>query len=104
MMRLFFVIAALTAATVPALASIADLEPIACPTRHDLYKLLNAADRRDAKATARLVGPVCQKLAGLRYSVEEDMNGVSTVRVFVKEGDWATSQLAYTLDEMVTPE
>jgi len=31
-----------------------------------------------------------------------DENGVSTIRLFPRQGDWASSRLAYTLDEMVT--
>ena len=40
----------------------------------------------------------------LRYDVQEMANGVTTIRIFTAKGDWASSELAYTLDEMVQPE
>jgi hypothetical protein len=94
----------LASAALPALASVDRLQPVACPTEEDLFALLNAADRHDVKETARLVGPVCRPLAGLRYDVQEMVNGVTTIRIFTAKGDWASSELAYTLDEMVQPE
>src|SRR5690348_3041513 len=81
-------------------ATTGGLQPVACPTTDALYELLNAADRHDVKETARLVGPVCEHLARLHYTVEETANGIATIRVFARDGDWATSRRAYTLDEM----
>lgn len=99
MMKQLLMALVLSAVSLPAAA---EPDAVACPTRRDLYEFLNAADRHDTGEAARLLGPVCRPLDGLHYTVEEEMNGVTTVRVFRKEGDWASSQLAYTLDEMVT--
>jgi hypothetical protein len=91
----------------PALAAPRDvmsagpLEPVACATPQELYDLLNAADRHDAKAAARLAAASCQPLAALQFGVESAANGLATIRVFVKKGDWASSRIAYTLDEML---
>ncbi len=102
MMKQLLMVLVLSAASLPALAAAEEPDAVACPTRHDLYEFLNAADRHDAGEAQRLLGGVCRPLAGLHYKVEEDMNGVVTLRVFRREGDWASSQLAYTLEEMVT--
>jgi hypothetical protein len=94
----------LASAILPAQASADGLKPVACPTQDDLFELLNAADRHDLKETARLVTRVCRPLAGVRYDVQEMVNGITTIRIFAVKGDWASSELAYTLDEMVQPE
>jgi hypothetical protein len=91
------VIGAATAAPSPTM-----LPPIACQTEDDLFELLNAADRRDGKEAARLAAGACTPLAGVHYELVGDDNGVSTIRLFPRQGDWASSRLAYTLDEMVT--
>jgi hypothetical protein len=96
------VIGAATAAPVPAAPSPTMLRPIACQTEDDLFELLNAADRRDRKEAARLTKGACTPLAGVHYELVGDDNGVSTIRLFPRQGDWASSRLAYTLDEMVT--
>jgi hypothetical protein len=102
MKQLLLLVLVLSASAVPALAASDEPDAVACPTRRDLYEFLNAADRHDSKEAMRMIGAICQPLANLRYTVEEEMNGVTTLRVFRKAGDWASSQLAYTLDEMVT--
>ena len=102
MMKQLLMALALSAVSLPVLAAAGEPDAVACPTQRDLYEFLNAADRHDTGEAARLLGPVCRPLAGLHYTVEDEMNGVTTVRVFRKEGDWASSQLAYTLDEMAT--
>src|SRR5579872_2285633 len=104
MMKNLFLALVLASATLPALASADGLRPVACPTQDDLFDLLNAADRHDLKEMARLVGNVCRPLAGLRYDVQEMANGVTTIRIFATKGDWTSSELAYTLDEMVQPD
>jgi hypothetical protein len=101
MLKQLLMVLVLGSATVPALAAADEPDPVACPTPRDLYEFLNAADRHDTGEARRMMGAVCRPLAGLHYMVEEEMNGVTTLRVFRKEGDWASSQLAYTLDEMV---
>jgi hypothetical protein len=78
-----------------------ELEPVACASPTILYDLLNAADRHDAKETARLIAASCQPLGGAKYQVEKAMNGVLMVRIFPPDGNWAKSHLAYTLDEMI---
>ena len=86
----------------PALATqSATLRPVACETEHDLFDLLNAADRRDLKEQARLTASACRSLAGLHYDIVDEENGVLTLRLFPHEGDWASSRLGFTLDEMV---
>jgi hypothetical protein len=102
MMKQLLMVLVLSSVALPALAASDETDGVACPTRRDLYEFLNAADRHDTKEAMRMIGAVCQPLANLRYKVEEEMNGVTTLRVFRKAGDWASSQLAYTLDEMVT--
>jgi hypothetical protein len=86
--------------TVPTESATA-LRPVACATQDDLFDLLNAADRSDVKEEARLTIGACRPLAGLHYEVVETENGVLTLRLFPHEGDWASSRLAFTLDEMV---
>jgi hypothetical protein len=77
------------------------LRPVACATQDDLFDLLNAADRSDVKAEARLTAGTCRPLAGQHYKIVDAENGVLTLRLFPHEGDWATSRLAFTIDEMV---
>lgn len=77
------------------------LRPVACETQQDLFDLLNAADRNDLKESARLTAGPCRPLAGLHYDIVDEENGVLTVRLFPREGDWASSRLGFTLDEMV---
>jgi hypothetical protein len=103
MMKQLLMVLVLGAASLPTLAAAEEPDDaIACPTQRDLYEFLNAADRHDAGEAQRMLGTVCRPLAGLHYKVEEEMNGVVRLRVFRREGDWASSQLAYTLEEMVT--
>lgn len=75
--------------------------PVACESPTDLYDLLNAVDRHDAKETARLISGPCQPLSGAKFQIERAMNGVLLVRIFPPDGNWAKSRLAYTLDEMI---
>jgi hypothetical protein len=79
----------------------APLGPVACQSEGDLFELLNAADRHDIKEQARLSAGACRPLAGLHYDVVDEENGVLTLRLFLQEGDWASSRLGFTLDEMV---
>jgi hypothetical protein len=96
--------AVLTAAALmfPALATASPkLAPVACISRGTLYELLNAANRHDKLRTAQLEGTACEPLEGLHYQIVEERNGVSSVRLFPRDGDWADSRLGYTLDEML---
>jgi hypothetical protein len=93
-------VSAVTALPVPSTES-AGLRPLACATQQDLYDLLNADERRDLKAEARLTVGACRPFAGLHYEVVDEENGVLTLRLFPREGDWASSRLVFTLDEMV---
>ena len=79
----------------------APLGPVACETARDLFELLNAADRHDIKEQARLFAAACRPLAGLHYDVVDEDNGVLTLRLFPREGDWTSSRLGFTLDDMV---
>src|SRR5260370_34289528 len=76
-------------------------QPVACQTKRELFELLNAEDRHDTKEEARLTAGACRPIAGLHYEVVSDENGIATIRIFAHEGDWASSHLAFTLDEMV---
>jgi hypothetical protein len=93
-------IGAVTTLPIPSTESAA-LRPVACVTQQDLFDLLNAADRNDLKEAARLTAGACRPLAGLHYDIVDEENGVLTVRLFPHEGDWTTSRLGFTLDEMV---
>jgi hypothetical protein len=93
-------VGAVTALPVPSTES-AGLRPFACTTQQDLYDLLNADESRDLKAEARLTAGACRTFAGLHYEVVDEENGVLTLRLFPHEGDWASSRLVFTLDEMV---
>jgi hypothetical protein len=96
--------AALTVAAMmfPALAGASsNLDPIACMSPETLYELLNAANRHDKLATAQLEGSACKSLQGAHYELVEERNGVSEIRLFPRDGDWADSRLVYTLDEML---
>jgi hypothetical protein len=79
------------------------LGPIACDSPHHLYNILNAATRADSLRVAHYEAADCQALAGHHYEIVREMNGVTQIRIFAVEGDWARSRLAYTLDEMLTP-
>jgi hypothetical protein len=81
-------------------ATAAKLEPVACISPKALYEMLNAAKRHDRLETAQL-GFECQPLQGSHYEIVEQKNGLSEIRLFPREGDWADSRVAYTLDEML---
>jgi hypothetical protein len=74
---------------------------VACVSPRTLYELLNAANRHDKLRTAQLEGTACEPLEGLHYQIVEERNGVSAIRLFPRDGDWADSRLGYTLDEML---
>src|SRR5262249_25041825 len=76
-------------------------EQMACVSPGALYALLNAESRHDRREVAHLEGVGCQTLSGLHYEVTGERNGVIEIRVFTREDDWASSRLAYTLDEML---
>jgi hypothetical protein len=102
--RILVTLAVATATALPAFPASSHIEPVACQTRHDLFALLNAADRHDTIAKARLTASACKPIAGTHYEIVGAANGVSTIRLFPREGDWASSRLAYTLDEMLAGE
>ena len=79
----------------------AALRPLTCASQQDLYDLLDADESRDLKSEARLTAGACRPFAGLHYEVVDEENGVLTLRLFPREGDWASSRLVFTLDEIV---
>jgi hypothetical protein len=83
-----FAVATVAALPVPSTESAA-LHPVACATQQDL------------KAEARLAAGACRPFAGLHYEIVDEENGILTLRLFPREGDWASSRLVFTLDEMV---
>jgi hypothetical protein len=82
-------------------AASAQFEPVACISAKALYELLNAANRHDPLETAQL-GSECQSLQDAHYEIVKQRNGLSEIRLFPREGDWADSRVAYTLDEMLS--
>jgi hypothetical protein len=78
--------------------------PVGCIDAETLWNLLAAWEHHDAMTSAQLMAVRCQSLANTRYLLVEQRNGVSKLRVFKKPDEWATSWVAYTLDEMVAPE
>jgi hypothetical protein len=80
------------------------LTPVACNSAGDLYALLDAADRNDAGAQARLSVSECEPLSARRYEVVAQKNGIVTIRLFPRDGRRAGSRLAVTLDEMIAPD
>jgi hypothetical protein len=78
--------------------------PVACNSASALYALLDAADRDDTRAQARLSAKDCENLSGRRYEVVAQKNGIVTIRLFPHEGDRVGPRLAVTLDEMVDPD
>jgi hypothetical protein len=91
-------VAMMLSAVAPASAK---LPPIACVSRKTLYQLLNAANRHDKIQTAQLEGSACAPLQGVPYQLVEERNGVSEIRLFPRDGNWAESRVVYTLDEML---
>jgi hypothetical protein len=93
-------VASVAALPIPSTESAA-LRPVACATQQDLYDLLNADEGHDLKAEARLTAGACRPFVGLHYEIVDEENGILTLRLFPREGDWAASRLVFTLDEMV---
>ena len=82
-------------------AAAAEMKPVACVSPRALYELLNAANRHDRLEVAQLEGSECQPLQGAHYELVDAKNGLSRIRLFPRDGDWADSRVAYTLDEML---
>ena len=78
--------------------------PVGCCDPNALWALLDAEDTHDSVLLAKLMTSRCHSLAGVRYLLEEQRDGISRVRVFPDAGDWSTSWIAYTLDEMLDPD
>jgi len=82
-------------------AAAAQVDPVACVSPKALYEILNAANRHDRLEVAQLEGSECRMLQGAHYQLVEAKNGLSEIRLFPRDGDWADSRVAYTLDEML---
>jgi hypothetical protein len=78
--------------------------PVGCCDPDTLWDLLDAQDNHDVARLAKLMKSRCHSLAGVRYLLEQQRNGVSKVRVFPDADNWSKSWIAYTLDEMVEPD
>src|SRR5713226_842067 len=72
--------------------------PFGCADPEALYAILNVAD---AKQRGKLIARKCLSLVGAHYVLIGEGGGLARIRVFVTPGDWATSLLVYTLDEML---
>jgi hypothetical protein len=78
--------------------------PVGCSDPDTLWDLLDAEEHHDVTALAKLMHSRCRSLAGQRYTLEQQRNGVSRIRVFPLADNWSASCVVYTLDEMVEPD
>ena len=78
--------------------------PVGCSDPETLWDLLEAEEHHDVERLAKLMHSRCRSLAGTRYTLEQQRNGISKIRVFPVADNWSTSCVVYTLDEMVEPE
>jgi hypothetical protein len=78
--------------------------PVACSDPDTLWDLLEAEEHHDAVRLAKLMHSRCRSLTGVHYTLEQQRNGVSRIRVFPVGDSWSTSCVVYTLDEMIAPE
>jgi hypothetical protein len=78
--------------------------PVGCCDPDALWDLLDAEDNHDVARMTKLMKSHCHSLAGVRYLLEQQRNGVSRVRVFPDQDNWSKSWVTYTLDEMVEPD
>jgi hypothetical protein len=78
--------------------------PVGCSDPETLWDLLGAEEHHDRLLLAKLMHSRCRSLAGVRYMLEQQRNGVSRLRVFSSINNWSTSCVVYTLDEMVEPD
>jgi hypothetical protein len=92
-------------ASAPAFEDLPDTgEPVGCSDPDTLWDLLSAEEHHDKVLLAKLMHSRCRSLAGAHYTLEQQRNGVSKLRVFPVADSWSTSWVTYTLDEMVEPE
>ncbi len=79
-------------------------DSVACTDPEALWTLVDAEQSHDAASLSRLMASRCRLLARTRYLLIEERGGVAKLRVFAKPGDWSSSWIAYTLDEMLDPD
>ena len=82
------------------------IEPFGCADPQVFYNilnlaLLNLAEPVSARKRAKLIANKCVSLVGARYLLVGTADGLAEIRVFATPGDWATSSLVFTLDEML---
>jgi hypothetical protein len=77
------------------------IEPFGCASAEVFYNILNLAEPLSAKKRAKLIAKNCLSLADTRYLVVGEGDGLAKIRVFPTPGDWATSSVVFTLDEML---
>ncbi len=80
------------------------VEPFGCVSPEAFYEALSHAESLSAKERAKLVARGCRPLAGALYLRVGEEDGLAKVRVFAMPGDWASSSIVYTLDEMLAPD
>jgi hypothetical protein len=85
-------------------AESAPREPFGCIKPEIFYDALSQADGAGKTLPPARFAKACRGLAGLPYLRVGDRDGLAEIRVFPKPGDWATSVIIYTLDEMLAPE
>ena len=78
------------------------VESFGCVSPAAFYEALNHAESLGAKERVKPVARGCRLLAGAFYLPVGEEDGLAKIRVFATPGDWATSSVVYTLDEMLT--
>jgi hypothetical protein len=79
----------------------ASVDQFGCADPEALYNILNLAEPSGARKRATLIAKNCMSLAGAHYLLLGEEDGLAKIRVFAKRGDWATSSVVFTLDEML---
>jgi hypothetical protein len=75
-----------------------------CANPETLYDILNLAEPSSAKRRAFLIAKNCTSLVGAHYLLVGEEDGLAKIRVFANLGDWRTSSIVFTLDEMLDPD
>ena len=77
------------------------IEPFGCANSEVFYNILNLAEPLSAKKRLKLIAKNCLSLVGRHYLLVGEEDGLAKIRVFATLGDWATSSVVFTLDEML---
>jgi hypothetical protein len=77
------------------------VERFGCANSEVFYNILDRADPSSAETRGPLVAKNCLSLVGVHYLLVGEEDGLAKIRIFAKLGDWATSSVVFTLDEML---